>query len=157
MNDLFTAPRPPLVVMVPGEPVAWARAGNRLIKAKDGRQFISHYDPKKVRSWKGAAQVHMHMALDNSQLKAPAFPDGPVQVEIEAIFTQPRSTWRKRELVPRQPKKVRPDIDNLAKALFDAANGILLTDDSQVAELTIRKITGAQEEAPYVQATVRAL
>jgi Holliday junction resolvase RusA-like endonuclease len=156
-GDLFEEQCPSLVVKVPGEPIAQGRPRAFSFFGRDGRQHTRVYDPPVSRSWKGAAQVHMREALDHSQLNAPAFPDGPVRVEIEAVFTCPRTDYRKRNPRERRAKTSKPDIENVGKALMDAANGILWTDDSQVAELTIRKITGAQGEAPYVQATVRAL
>jgi Holliday junction resolvase len=35
-----------------------------------------------------------------------------------------------------KPVTVKPDIDNLIKGLFDAANGILWTDDKAVCEIS---------------------
>lgn len=39
------------------------------------------------------------------------------------------------------------DVDNFAKALLDAANGILYSDDVQVVELCIRKVYGEEPGA----------
>jgi Holliday junction resolvase RusA-like endonuclease len=44
----------------------------------------------------------------------------------------------------------RPDIDNVAKAVLDAFNGIVYKDDAQVYELTVKKIYGQ----PLMVATV---
>ena len=40
----------------------------------------------------------------------------------------------------------RADVDNLAKAVLDAGNGVLFVDDRQIKTLEIHKIDGADEE-----------
>ena len=35
---------------------------------------------------------------------------------------------------------MKPDCDNIAKAVLDALNGLAYKDDSQVTELTVRKL-----------------
>lgn len=142
-----------LTVTIPGEPVAQGRP----------RGFhrpgvgVRMYDPPKSRSWKGAAQVHYRDALDRAGIKAPAFPAGPVELEVLAVFTCPRSKHRKRDPLRRQPKATKPDSENIGKAVMDAANGLLFLDDAQVSKLTVEKIVGAQDEAPRVEVTVRSL
>jgi Holliday junction resolvase RusA-like endonuclease len=101
------------------------------------------------------ARVHVFDAIERGGFYPIVFPAGPVFVEIEAVFACPVSRWRKREPVMRQPKTTRPDIENIGKAFLDAATGLVWTDDSQVAEIVIRKFVGAQGEAPYVKAIVR--
>lgn len=141
-----------LTVTIPGEPVAQGRP----------RGFhrpgvgVRMYDPPKSRSWKGAAQVHYRDALERAGITAPAFPDGPVELHVLAVFTCPRSKHRKRVPLPRQPKSTKPDSENIAKAVMDAGNGLLYMDDEQVARLTVEKIVGAQDEAPRVEVTVKA-
>lgn len=138
---------------IPGEPVAQPRA--RAFKLPSGQ--IRMYDPKPARNWKAAAQAHMLQACaDSGLVETPggvAF-EGPVRCAIIAVFTCPRSHWRKREPVPRRPHAQRPDAENVAKAVLDAATGVVWLDDSQVAELEIRKIIGAQGEAPRVEVVV---
>lgn len=57
---------------------------------------------------------------------APLIPSGPVAISI--VY----------ELRPK-PKHGWPDVDNLTKNLFDAFNGILWRDDTQVVDLRARK------------------
>lgn len=52
---------------------------------------------------------------------------GPVSVHIVCTFEKPASAPKSR-IWP----TVKPDIDNLAKTVLDAANGILWNDDAQV-------------------------
>lgn len=141
-----------LRVVVPGEPVAQGRP--RAFRLGAG---VRMYDPPKSRSWKGMAQVHMREALDAAGVTSPLFADGPLELHVLAVFTCPRSHWRKREPLQRQPKASRPDGENIAKAVQDAGTGILWLDDAQVARLVVEKIIGAQGEAPRVELTVRTL
>lgn len=43
----------------------------------------------------------------------------------------------------RMHHKKRPDVDNLAKLVLDAGNGVLYEDDSQVCDLHIQKVYGS--------------
>ena len=145
---------PELRVTVPGEPVAQGR-GRAFFKP--GMPGPRVFDPAKSRSWKGTAQVHYQVALDVAAHAAPAFAAGvAVELVIVAVFTCPRSHWRKVP-VPRRPKVGKPDAENVAKAVQDAGNGLLWADDSQVVRLTVEKWYGAQGEAPGVHVSVRAL
>lgn len=57
------------------------------------------------------------------------------------IFNMPIPESKKGKVVPGQYHTVKPDIDNLIKGLFDAANGIAWIDDNRIAELgTIKKV-----------------
>lgn len=85
---------------------------------------------------------------------------GAVTANIAAVYPIPKS-WSLRkhqqaergELIP----LVKPDLDNVAKAVLDALNGIAYKDDSAVTSLIIRKHYGLKpcvlvrlsgEEAP---------
>ena len=43
-------------------------------------------------------------------------------------------------------RPIRPDIDNLAKFVLDALNGLLYTDDRQVVKLLVYKLLDNQGE-----------
>ena len=67
---------------------------------------------------------------------------GPVSVEITCV----------RELPKSRPKSVdwevdtfKPDVDNIAKNVLDALNGLAWDDDSQVVELRVRKMPRRRE------------
>ena len=92
--------------------------------------FVGAYDPKQSRDYKQtlAAQLAAQSPEFIEQGKA-------VSIYVEFIFARPKSL----------PKRVedhvkKPDLDNLIKALKDAAKGILWHDDSQVVQLSARKI-----------------
>lgn len=150
-------------ILIPGEPCAQARGSARLIRRKGGalvlnkttgQPIISVRDPEKSRTWKATAQDHMASACPAGW--KPLL--GAVEVAVLAVFTCPTSDFRKR--IPRDRRyhvKHRGDIDNLAKAVLDAATGVLWLDDAQVARLEVEKHLGAQGEAPYVLVRVSPL
>ena len=105
--------------------------------------FVGAYDPKQSRDYKQtlAAQLAAQSPEFIEQGKA-------VSIYVEFIFARPKSL----------PKRVedhvkKPDLDNLIKALKDAAKGILWHDDSQVVQLSARKIYGS---TPMTVIEVRA-
>jgi Holliday junction resolvase RusA-like endonuclease len=59
--------------------------------------------------------------------------DGPLIVSIYAWFRKPKSS---RLVYP----TVKPDADNIAKAVLDSLNGILWHDDKQVCHLYVHKV-----------------
>ncbi len=135
-------------VRIAGEPCAQGRPRTAVIK---GRARV--FDPKKSRSWKAEARQAMVLQGVHTLL----FPDGPVEVHVTAVFTCPKGDERKREPRPRRRHAKKPDGENVAKAVLDAATGVLWRDDSQVSDLFVAKRVGAQGEAPYVEIAVRAV
>lgn len=131
-----------LVIVIPGEPVAQARPRF----SKGGHA----YTDAKSRSWKGTAQVHYLEAMAKAGLQEPAFA-GPVEVLVLAVFACPKSHTRKKgPPLPRRPFTGRRDWDNIGKAVCDAGNGVLWTDDAQVFYGSVTRIYGAQGEAAHV-------
>lgn len=68
--------------------------------------------------------------------------DGPVKISIDARCPIPKSwpKWKKQDaetgkLLP----TVKPDVDNIAKIILDALNGIAFEDDKNVTSLQIDK------------------
>lgn len=141
-----------LTVTIPGEPVAQGRP--RAFKVGAG---IRTFDPPKSRNWKAYAADLMGQARGGPDLDI-TFPEIPLSVRVVAVFSCPKSAWKKREPVPRRPHAKRPDGENVAKAVLDAATGAgIWCDDAQVARLTIEKFIGAQGEPPHVVVEVTPL
>ena len=67
----------------------------------------------------------------------PAPKGTPVYVEVEFHIPYPVSMSRKHRAFA-QPA-VRPDVDNLAKAVLDGLNGVAWHDDKQIIQLRARK------------------
>ena len=68
---------------------------------------------------------------------------GPVRLEIFATFA-PADSWSKKKRAEHlhRPHTQKPDLDNIAKGIKDGLNRIAWADDSQVAEMVVRKIWG---------------
>ena len=65
----------------------------------------------------------------------------PISVRIDIRVSVPVSWTVKRQVAALNGDEVpgKPDLDNVAKAVLDACNGIAYTDDKQVARLTVSK------------------
>lgn len=93
------------------------------------------YTPKKTRDYEEAVKT---WAMDNYG-KRPVF--HPVKVTIEIIDPIPSRWGEKMKLLANMQLlfKQQGDIDNKAKAILDAVNGVLFVDDKQISELVIRR------------------
>ena len=68
---------------------------------------------------------------------------GPIRADITAYYSIPKSTSKTKRglMVVGEIKNVKkPDCDNLAKIVLDSLNGLAYHDDSQVCELTVKKL-----------------
>lgn len=66
----------------------------------------------------------------------PWFGDAALAVTITVVRHLPASTPKG---IRSQPDTMKPDIDNIAKAVLDALNNVAYFDDSQVVTLTVRE------------------
>lgn len=127
-------------IVIPGEPYSQKRA-----RATIRGKHAGVYDPKSNRNWKAYAQAKMLEAMGE---RAPV--TGPVMLFITAYFKLAKTHHRKRKPVEAAPSQNAKDFDNIAKAVCDAANGVLWVDDRQVWRGTVEKWTGAQGQPPAV-------
>jgi Holliday junction resolvase RusA-like endonuclease len=81
-----------------------------------------------------------------SSLEAPA--RGPVAVEISCYFRRPKTVAVDEKFMCRKP-----DVDNIEKAIYDAATGILWVDDCQVA-LSLTKKYWSNNDSVEVKVTI---
>lgn len=117
-----------LVLVIPGRPVPWARAGT-----KGSRRFI----PEKQQAHKD--WVHLE-AVALMRARRWAKVTAPVRVDVEFVYRTP-----KRGAVDGQLRTGRPDLDNLIKQILDSLNGAVWADDAQVVEIAARKVYGPDE------------
>ena len=98
------------------------------VRGQGRPRFAGHaYETKPDREWK-------KLIADEYRAQCPGMAfHGAVAVRIDVHGRLP-----KRERVP-APNLVKPDVDNIAKAVLDALNGVAYDDDSQVVELTVKK------------------
>lgn len=66
----------------------------------------------------------------------PWFGDGPLYVAVSVMRHLPKSRPKG---VMSEPDTMKPDADNVAKAVLDALNGVAYADDRQVVMLETRK------------------
>ncbi|MDD4564812.1 MAG: RusA family crossover junction endodeoxyribonuclease [Eubacteriales bacterium] len=85
------------------------------------------------------------------------YTEKPVFMSIHAFYGIPKSTPKKNinlmlsgEIKPCK----KPDIDNIAKIIADALNGIAYKDDTQIIEMNIKKSYG---ETPRVEVEITGL
>ena len=121
-----------IVFDVSGDPVPQPRPR---VSTRGG--FARAYVPQKH-------PVHAYRrAIAFEAVKAGAKPGrGTVNVVIEAVFVRPKYHKTKRGVKVTAPEIPRQDVDNVAKAVLDALNGVAWVDDTQVARLVIEKSYG---------------
>lgn len=126
--------------VVPGKPVALPRpfATRRGGRGRGPVRMIEAKDDHAIHGYK------QHVALYGRRAK----PGGPLyeKLRIELVFVLP--AIGKPAERPRSWAAVRPDLDNLVKAVLDALNGVLYVDDAQIVIITAEKHRAADGEGP---------
>jgi Holliday junction resolvase RusA-like endonuclease len=111
-----------------------------------------------VNAFKAAAKLAWR---DQCGTVAPAV--GPVRLTAFFVLPKPASRTRRKDAGRKLYISVKPDLDNLAKALLDALTGLAWRDDAQVADLILTKtyvVTGPDGvpiEQPRVDVIVTEL
>lgn len=120
-------------------PKSTAQASARILKRKDGTQFIGRFADSKAR----------HTQDTLIALLQPHVPDtpmvGPLTLDVAWIYpfrkSEPKCT-RQRGCIPCD---TRPDIDNLTKLLLDTMTRVgFWTDDAQIYWLSFAKYWGVE-------------
>jgi len=119
-----------LVIRIPGQPQGKERA--RSFTHRRGRKAgtIGHYTPEQTRTYEAHIGWLAKLAMGQRDLYA-----CPVTLDMVALFEVPPSwpTW-KREMALRGEiaPTVKPDMDNIKKAIKDGLNGVVWLDDCYV-------------------------
>ena len=112
------------------------------------------YDPEKSRDYKEQVALAASLSMRGHS----AFPkEIPLKCVITIWQKMPkRFTKKQKELAENEFLRptVKPDVDNVAKAITDAMNGIVYADDSQIVELVCGKYYAVEprvmvEVVPY--------
>lgn len=139
------SPDEPVTFHIPGEPQGKGRARSFLMRGR-----IVTTTPPKTRSYEG---IVASLAMDAMGDRPPF--DGPVQIDLSAFFGVPQSWSRKKQAAAlagmMKPGK-KPDLDNIAKAITDGMNGVVMRDDSLIVAARLSKRYGPQ---PMVVVTVK--
>jgi Holliday junction resolvase RusA-like endonuclease len=102
------------------------------------KKGIRTYTPDKTVEFEETLRYHMRREMGVDELF-----QLPCRVEIEARFPIPKSYSKaSREIIDRGgslPHTVKPDADNVLKAVMDAMNGIVFEDDKLACDVRITK------------------
>jgi len=128
---------------IPGKPTAKGRP-----KFVRRGKFVSTYTPEKTLNYENMVKARFWQEYGTDY--API--ETAVRVSISATFTRPkghfgsgRNAWFVKESAP-EHMTTKPDLDNIAKAITDALNGLAYRDDSQIAALSAEKHYGPCEQ-----------
>lgn len=113
----------------------------------------------------GAGHVYTPVATKNyetgvallakSEMRGGRMFEGPLHIDLRAVFAIPKS-WHGNQRAAAIRGEIRPtvkpDADNILKAIKDALNGIAYRDDAQIVSVNVSKVYGAE---PFVVATVK--
>lgn len=127
------------VIRIPGTPTSWKRP-------RQGGA-VRYTDPAAA-GWSRiiAAEAEAHLRREGYYTRPIYTPDEPVALDIVSCF--PRPAKPKRDL----PLGGYADVDNLAKIVMDALQGIAYADDAQVARITTAK--GYVDGDGFVEVTI---
>lgn len=138
-----------IVIELPGEPIAWQRAGIRVVAPQFGRPFPSVYTPAKTRAYEKALAMTAKVAMRGKEPLR-----GPLRLVVTAFMAVPRSWSRKKRdaaLAGTIRPITKPDWDNTGKGASDALKGIVWVDDSQVVDGRVIKL---YDESPRLRVEV---
>lgn len=126
-----------VTIVIPGDAKGKQRPR---FSTQNGRAFT----PSATRTREG---IIASLAMD-AMADRPAFTSS-VEMELTATLPVPKSWPKKRQAAAlagtERPAK-KPDLDNIAKLVWDALNGIVYADDAQVVRLKATKVYGATAE-----------
>lgn len=122
---------------VTGEPVGKGRARSVTRQSKARGTFIAHITPQKTVDYEGAVAAAAREAMGFLPLFT-----GPLMLELR-IYCGVAASWSKKrreqalagEILPTK----KPDADNVLKAVKDAMNAVVYSDDVQVTDVHMRK------------------
>ena len=111
-------------------------------RPKVGRRggHVAVYTPEKTVSYEALVKLAAQAAMSGRQPLA-----GAVEVNIVMLFDIPKSFSRikRAQAITGELKPiVKPDIDNVCKAILDACNGTVYRDDAQATDANLRKRYG---------------
>lgn len=98
------------------------------------------FTPKETREYE--SQVVQAFAMTKNDLDF----DGAFEAFITIYVPMPKGWSRRKREENRYPIRIMtPDLDNAAKAILDALNGLAYKDDKQVVSLSVSRMWGAEE------------
>ena len=121
-----------LNLFIPGKPQGKERARSTIVNGKS-----LHYTPNKTRTYEGMIRTQ---AMEQMGMRAAT--RQPIALKLVINYAIPDSwpQWKwyaaqRGEVVP----TIKPDADNVVKAIKDALNGVVWFDDCQVTQMEVVK------------------
>jgi Holliday junction resolvase RusA-like endonuclease len=132
----------PVTFCLSGPPRGWQRTGG------NGRR---RFKQAATRAYEGDLATMAMIAMRSRPVIT-----GAVTLDLRAVYPIPAS-WsaakRARAITGEIKPTVKPDLDNVIKAVCDAMNGIVLKDDAQIVDYShCRKVYGV---TPMVAVTIK--
>lgn len=121
---------------IPGAPVPFARTRGR---------GAARFTPERYRVWKESVGWHLRRAKVRP-LEGPVAVSMIVSPEGVTVAFEPVATGR--------PKGLRGDLDNYAKGILDAAQGIAYADDRQVVAVSVAFAAEPGQVGPLVDGRI---
>ncbi|HLO41661.1 MAG TPA: RusA family crossover junction endodeoxyribonuclease [Phycisphaerales bacterium] len=148
-------------ILIPGEPVAQPRAKTQVLTRRDGtvvrsgngRVATHTYTPgKKIGPWKQVVALKVREQLPRQPW------DGPVELDVTFWFERTQELERHKHGAGELLHTVRPDLDNLVKAIKDVMTdeGVWI-DDGRVCDTVIRKRYVARGHGPGCRVIARLI
>ena len=119
-------------IIIYGNPVAQGRP-----KFSTHNGYVRAYDPQKSRDWKSYAKF-----CAAEEMKGKPLLTCPLRVVVMSYREIPKSLSKKKALQAQNGlirPSTKPDIDNYIKGAFDAIEGIVYKNDSQIVSLCSEK------------------
>jgi Holliday junction resolvase RusA-like endonuclease len=115
-------------------PKSTAQGSSRIMKRRDGSQFVGRFANSKATKAKSSLLTLLHPHRPETPL------EGPLRLEVEWEYPWRKSEPKKNKALGFKPCDTRPDVDNLSKMLLDAMTTAgFWNDDGQVAHLSFYK------------------
>ena len=146
-------------LIVKAVPVAQPRA-----KATSRGAHAAMYSPTTVKT-KAGRKAHPIVAFKNAVRAAARgqgfqgenLIDSALRVDCCFVFPRPQRLLRKNDPKGRIPHTIKPDRDNLDKAVLDSLTGLVWVDDCQASTGLVEKYYAAADEVSHVAIVITKL
>jgi Holliday junction resolvase RusA-like endonuclease len=131
-------------IALPIEPPPTHQAALRILKTRDGRQFIGKTSKSSNVKWSKTAILLLKSEFIKHQWKTL---DVAVQVGVLLVYPNTKDSAKIQAKTGEIfiPKSTRPDVDNVVKTILDClVDSQWITDDGLIVELSIKKVYGKQ-------------
>lgn len=115
-------------------PKSTAQASTRILKRKDGSQFVGKFASSKGKRTQDELMILLREYVPDTPYT------GAIQVSVSWTYPWRKSETKKNIKKGYMPCTTRPDADNLCKLLFDCMTRLgFWVDDSLIADLRFKK------------------